>query len=379
MTAALTAASARRVRTELVHRVSAATSVTDVFAAASQRLHVLVPHDSAAWVMTDPATGLPSAPSLLDGFDAPAQLCTEHWQREFVDADLNHFRQLARAERPAAALRVTATDPLRSARFRWFVRPLGFADELRVVLRSGDAPWAVATLWRREDRPPFTAGEADLVAGLSSPMADALRRVVRTGPAAGLTVGRDRPGLLLFDERGRLASVNEHAAAWLDELPQQELVPTRFGFELPLWLLVTAVRSRDSLLAGGDGAARTRVRSRRGRWLVGHASTTRDAHGSPAGTAVVIEPASPALMAPIVAEAYGLTDREQEITRQISRGAGTGEIAAALFLSPHTVRDHVKSILNKVGVTSRGELVATLYTDQFEPAHLAGIGTLEPD
>ena len=74
----------------------------------------------------------------------------------------------------------------------------------------------------------------------------------------------------------------------------------------------------------------------------------------------------------------GTPEREQEITAQIARGAGTSEIAEALFLSPHTVRDHVKSILGKVGVSSRGELVATLYLDHFEPAHVAGLRVVEP-
>jgi DNA-binding CsgD family transcriptional regulator len=301
------------------------------------------------------------------------EVCTEHWRREWVEPDLNHFRRLARAERPAAALRATAVDPERSSRFRWFIRPLGFSDDLRAVFRVGDTPWAVTTLWRREGKPPFSAAEAELVAELSAPLADAVRRLVRDQlPATHLTRAGDQPGLLMFDEHDRLLSVNEHAAGWLDQLPQQELVPTQFGLQLPLWLVVTAARARDSLLAGGNGLARTRVRSRTGRWLVGHASTTRDAHGAPAGTAVTIEPASPALLAPVAVDAYGLTEREQEITRQIARGAGTAEIANALFLSAHTVRDYVKSILGKVGVSSRGELVAALYTDQFEPAHFAG-------
>jgi DNA-binding CsgD family transcriptional regulator len=112
-------------------------------------------------------------------------------------------------------------------------------------------------------------------------------------------------------------------------------------------------------------------RSRRGRWLLGHASCTTDESGAPAGTAVVIEPASPALIAPIVAEAYGLTEREREVTRLVARGAGTDEIARALYLSRHTVRDHIKAILTKVGVSSRGELVANLYADHYGPIHLA--------
>lgn len=365
----------RRRRAELVRRTAAATSVTEVFSAASEQLHGLIPHGAAAWLMADPATGLPSAPSHLDDFTAPFEVCTEHWHREFVEPDVNHFRRLARAELPAAALRATTTDPGRSARFRSFMRPLGLADELRWVLRAGGTPWAMVTLWRREGQPDFTTADADLLAGLSEPLADAVRHQVREEHPAVAAQGALQPGLLTFDAEDRLVSVNEYAAAWLDELPRQELVATDFGLPLPVWLLVTARRARNSLATGADGIARTRVRSLRGRWLVGHASTTRDAQGAPNGTAVTIEPASPALMAPVMVEAYGLTEREQEISRQIARGAGTGEIARSLYLSPHTVRDHVKSLFAKVGVSSRGELVHRLFAEEFEPAHLADLAS----
>jgi DNA-binding CsgD family transcriptional regulator len=44
------------------------------------------------------------------------------------------------------------------------------------------------------------------------------------------------------------------------------------------------------------------------------------------------------------------------------------EIAAELFLSPHTVRDHLKAIFAKVGVSTRGEFVAKLFAEHYEPA-----------
>jgi hypothetical protein len=41
-----------------------------------------------------------------------------------------------------------------------------------------------------------------------------------------------------------------------------------------------------------------------------------------------------------------------------------------LHLSAHTVRDHVKAVFDKVGVSSRGELVAKLFAEHYAPLHL---------
>jgi DNA-binding CsgD family transcriptional regulator len=136
-----------------------------------------------------------------------------------------------------------------------------------------------------------------------------------------------------------------------------------------MWMLGTVFGA----LAGGDGTARARVRTRRGTWLVCHASLLCDADDVLTGVAVVIEPASAAEVAPIIVQAYDLTDREQQITSLIARGAGTADIAEELFLSAHTVRDHVKAIFAKVGVNSRGELVARLFADHYEPVHLQDV------
>jgi hypothetical protein len=54
----------------------------------------------------------------------------------------------------------------------------------------------------------------------------------------------------------------------------------------------------------------------------------------------------------------------------IACGTTTAEIAARLCLSAHTVRDYGKTIFEKVGVSTRGELVAKLFAEHYAPTHL---------
>ncbi|MFQ5451290.1 MAG: helix-turn-helix transcriptional regulator [Nitrospinaceae bacterium] len=56
----------------------------------------------------------------------------------------------------------------------------------------------------------------------------------------------------------------------------------------------------------------------------------------------------------------GLTQREIEACNLIRQGINAREIAGRLFISPHTVRTHIKKIHQKLGVHSRAQLVAAL-------------------
>ena len=55
----------------------------------------------------------------------------------------------------------------------------------------------------------------------------------------------------------------------------------------------------------------------------------------------------------------GLTAREAQILEHIARGLDNAQIAARLGLSEKTVRNHITSIFDKIGVESRAQAIVT--------------------
>jgi DNA-binding CsgD family transcriptional regulator len=111
--------------------------------------------------------------------------------------------------------------------------------------------------------------------------------------------------------------------------------------------------------------ALARVLSRSGTWIILH-GTSLVASGS-RRAAVIVEPAHPARIVPLLMSAYGLTEREQEVTQLVLSGDSTAQIAERLFVSPHTVQEHLKKIFEKTFVRSRRELVGKVFFAHYEP------------
>ncbi|MFI7273044.1 LuxR C-terminal-related transcriptional regulator [Streptomyces sp. NPDC049879] len=358
----------------VIARAAKAPDALGMFAEASSGLRALLPYDASVWRATDPLTGLMAAPVRAENLDEGG--CAVYWECELFTENVNLYRDLAEAPEPVASLReATGGLPARSTLYQRFMRPRGFADELRAVLRVGGRPYGHLSLFRAKGRPAFDEAETRLVAGLVTPLARVLRSFAEPAshPPPGAPHG---PGLLLLGPAGDLLSANDEARAYLDDLPAGPATPTALGIRLPAWVRATALKARAVADGHDRGPARVRVRTRSGRWLVCHASCLRGADGAPGPSAVVLEPAATSEIVPLIVDAYELTERESQVTQCIARGLPTDRIARELHLSPHTVRDHVKAVFEKVRVSSRGELVGKLFTDHYAP--FAEAGTIRP-
>jgi DNA-binding CsgD family transcriptional regulator len=113
--------------------------------------------------------------------------------------------------------------------------------------------------------------------------------------------------------------------------------------------------------AGVDNhPATARVHLADGHWVTVRAARIGDTDATDADIAVTIEPTRPLERMSLFVRAFGLSDREAELVRHLADGADTHRIASAMFISEHTVQDHLKSIFAKTDTSNRRTLLAIL-------------------
>jgi DNA-binding CsgD family transcriptional regulator len=325
-----------------LHRLAAAAGDAPAWCAEAERLlQHAIPFDVAGWQAIDPVT----------------VLMTGHWSRqlpnpdqprfagiarnEYLDSDVNRFADLARAGRTAASLaQATHGRPQASARYRDMLRPNGFGPELRAALVDHGVCWGSLMLLRDHDRADFTLSDVDILARLAPPLARILR-----GPLVAPVRPTDGPGVVLIDGTGVPDERTPAAARWLARLPGD-----------PPDVLATAAAA---VLAAGSASLCARATD--GTWLALDAAPLED---DPRRVCVIIAPAPASSTAPRLMAALGLSRREQEITNLVLAGQSTEQIGRALFITPYTVKDHLKVIFDKAGVRSRRELSARLFALQ---------------
>jgi len=328
---------------------------TDVLASA-------VPHYmSPCWFTLDPASLL-----VTSHFDVEIpQLPPEWMAHQYYEDDFHNMADVARSERGLSTLHeATGGDPCRSPGWKLYIEPYGAEQELLVALRTraGEA-WGMVGLYREPGRPEFDPQELDLMGELAPYLAAGARRGLLVGEASD-PEGADAPGLVVLKDDWSVESLTPGVERWLAELPDGDWEARG---KLPPSVLAVAgraLRTAENPDAPGE-ISLARVLSREGRWMVLHgASLVADGARR---VAVIVEPAHPARVSPLLMAAYGLTEREQDVTRLVLRGDSTAQIAQALCVSAQTVQQHLKKVFEKTGVRSRRDLVGKVFFAHYEP------------
>jgi DNA-binding CsgD family transcriptional regulator len=310
----------------------------------------VMPFDLWCGLTTDPATGHPTGGYHDEGL--PQQHLPRLIEIESAaEADVIALRNLA-SEVVATRTLGSATDgdPARSVRYRDVLEPAGIAHEVRTVFRGDGGSWGAAVFMRGPDEDDFSPAEVELLASVSRVVAEGIRRsTVLTTYCAEAAAG---PGLLLCSVGVRITvdHASESARQWLAEI-DDALVD-----DLPSAVasLVHSTHHR----APGYGERRARIRTRAGRWLSLHAERL-----GPTVVSVIVEPTRAQEIASLLADAFRLTARERDVAALAVRGLSNAQIGAELYLSPHTVNDHLKRVFDKAAVSGRTELAAKLFFD----------------
>jgi DNA-binding CsgD family transcriptional regulator len=332
------------------------------FDEAAARLKRAVPFDGACWHTLDPGSDLITQHHLQDLPDRFAVLA----DNEYAVEDVNKFARLAHAERKAATLAdATGGHPEHSPRFRDLLSRAGLGPELRGAFVADRATWGALILVRRQGQPEFDATDVELLHRASALFARAVRRGLIAEACAEPARATDPPGVIELDAGGDLIRSSSSAGPLLAELSAGT---PEAGVRSPaIHALASATRTAIAAApqSAGSSLPSAVVKTPAGTWLVLHGGLLGDTRSGE--VAVFIQRAHPTLIAPLLLKAYGLTPREQQVTQLMLKGATTIQVAGQLQISPHTVSDHVKSIFDKTGARTRGELSATLFFGEHLP------------
>lgn len=364
----------------------AARSAVDISSFAERTATVLrdvVPHDAACVITLDPTTLMVTGTykfGLLAGHHEQDDLWAEI---EYGCDDPTALARLAMLDEPVGAVSLSGGVDA-SPRSRRLLAPAGFGDELRMVARDAGGCWGSINLFRSADGAPFHADDLEAMASLSPAVAFGLRTLLLADPHVTETAPSAGPAVIIVDADGQVLTQSAAAEQLLGSLQTdpRRSPPT----STILGLTMNALRAAEQ---GGHDVSPARMRLPSGTWVLAHASPLNPvgSDAEPDGevdrgrgaVAITFEEVRPFGVLPLMVSAYGLTRREQDVLRLVLQGHSTKAMARALYVSAHTVTDHLKSIFQKTGVRSRGELVASVFahhtgdqrahTVDLEPTH----------
>ena len=311
------------------------------------------------WYTLDPASLLVTS----HFHEGMPEIPHEWLAQEYYGDDVNKLADVARSEHGISTLHeATGGDPTSSPRWHQNIA-LGGDQEMIAALRTRDGGvWGALGLYRETGRPLFDGQELEFIQAVAPHLAEGARRALLVGEATDAE-GPDAPGLVVLSEGWDVESATPGVERWLAELPDGDWDAGKLPSSV-LSVAGRALRTAEHPDEPGQIAV-SRVLSRSGTWVVLHGASLVSAGSR--RVAVIVEPAHPARISPLLMSVYGLTEREQDVTRLVLQGNSTVEIAERLVVSAHTVQQHLKSVFDKTGVRSRRDLVGKVFFSHYEP------------
>jgi DNA-binding CsgD family transcriptional regulator len=224
---------------------------------------------------------------------------------------------------------------------------------------AADGQWvAMLALGRHYTTHAFTPGDLAFLHLVGPTIARALRAALDQERA--LTVGStilEASGVLVLGPDGRERIRTPAASVWLDALRQAEM-----GGNARLPAAVAGALA--GLRAGMEGLTHPTVRVATPAGLLRVEASPSSEHGM---MVVVMTPEHPAV-APEVPATWPVTGQERRVLELLVAGLNNRQLAAALQVSENTIESHLAHAYEKLGVHSRGQLLARLWRETYRPA-----------
>jgi DNA-binding CsgD family transcriptional regulator len=312
-------------------------------------LQRVIGFDRWCWPFADPDTLLPLSGVGEHDYGPNLRRALE---LEFSGDDFAAKHVLARRPTSAGSLSSeTGGDLARSPRWDEVMRPVGIGDIAVVACRDALGCWGWIEAYRDGGDRSFEDDDLELLASVGANLGSALRRgfIAATDSQVGAPTP---PGVVVLDPDLGLVNWTATARAWIDSLPAARLFAAWNMLPAAVYPVATLSRSRATLTG-----AHALERAADGRWVMIEAAPLEGADDG--RLAVTIRGATPRETFDLLCRAYALTQRERNVVAAVLAGLDTRAVTKRLFISRHTVQDHLKSVFEKIGIHSRRELLTT--------------------
>jgi DNA-binding CsgD family transcriptional regulator len=261
---------------------------------------------------------------------------------------------------------------LQSKYYNEFLKPQGIYHQMTFSLCVGHRLVGVIALFRSSDEPPFDENEKQKAELMMPYLANGLERALifehtaqKTWILESSLRGHDSPGVFVLDRDMRMVFVNDAARILLGledffagagptgQSRMRTVLPEKLGMVCKQVAATADERNENDTEHVYWGGPEGQPLSANVTVISGHFLGQKEyfiqvRFGERYGTSNQTTSQ--------IARQYGLSGREIDVVKEVVKGSSNADIAKNLFISIHTVENHLKRIFRKMGVKNRTQL-----------------------